>query len=57
MTEPKWPTYDPAKDGNVYRWVLAASQRQRERQPERIAEGIERIEARRKTHGDPARKA
>lgn len=27
--KPKYPTYDPGKDGNVYAWLLETSQRLR----------------------------
>lgn len=30
MARSKWPTYDPARDGNVYRWILRAAEQARD---------------------------
>lgn len=30
MTRSKWPTYDPTRDGNVYRWILRAAEQARD---------------------------
>lgn len=52
-TEPqrKLPDYDPISGLTRFEWVLAASQAIREARPERIAEEIQRINMRAKTHG------
>lgn len=42
MKQPKYPTYNPSKDGNVFRWILAAAKDVREK---RHKQDIERLEA------------
>lgn len=42
MKQSKYPTYNAAKDGNVFAWILAASKDVREK---RHKEDLERLEA------------
>ena len=42
MKEPKYPTYNPKQDGNVFVWIHVAAKGIREK---RYCEEIERLEA------------
>lgn len=61
MTRSKWPTYDPATDGNPFRWILEASEQVRDPVTQRDRQEAEaaRIADRRARNGrsqedDPA---
>lgn len=53
MTRSKWPTYDAATDGNVYRWILVAAGQARNPETQRDRQEAEaaRIAERARNHG------
>ncbi len=53
MTRSKWPTYDPATDGNPFRWILEAAERARTPETQRDRQEAEaaRIAQRARNHG------
>lgn len=63
MTRSKWPTYDPATDGNPYRWIVTAARRardpenQRDRQEAEAARIAERARNHGRSHEDPRKEA
>jgi hypothetical protein len=54
MPRSKWPEYDPATDGNPFRWILEAAERARnpDSQIERRTEEAKRIARRSEQHGN-----